>query len=106
MKKAVLKIGGNQYLVSEGQVLEVELIKDTDIKLGKMLELQPLLVIDGSNLNIGKSILETQKVTVEIVETDILVDKKMSIRYKAKKRVHKVQGSRQHHSRIKITSIN
>jgi ribosomal protein L21 len=106
MKKSVLKIGGNQYLVSEGQVLEVELIKGTDIKLGKMLELQPLLVIDGSNVNIGKSILETQKVTVEIIETDILADKKMSIRYKAKKRVHKVHGSRQHHSRIKITSIS
>lgn len=106
MKKAVFKVGGNQYLVSEGQVLDIELIKDMDIKANKKLQFQPLLIIDGNNVNIGMPILESNNLTAEVIEADILADKKMSIRYKAKKRVHKIQGSRQHHSQIKISGIN
>jgi large subunit ribosomal protein L21 len=105
MKKAVFTIGGKQYLVSEGQVLEIELVKDMGRDNNKQIELQPLLVINDTSTLIGKPILSDHKITAEIVQSDLQSDKVTSIRYKSKKRVHKIHGHRQHQSQIKIISI-
>ena len=105
MKKAVLAIGGKQYLVTEGQVLEVELIKDINQKADKKFQLQPLLVIEGTKSYIGKPTLDTYKVNTEIIESKFLSGKVTSIRYKSKKRVHKIHGHRQSLSQIKIIDI-
>ncbi len=101
MKKAVIATGGKQYLVSEGEKLDVELLKGDD----KIVSFEALLVIDGDNVSIGTPIVEKAKVTAEVVEADIKADKVTAIRYKAKKRVHKVHGHRQHHTTIKVTKI-
>jgi ribosomal protein L21 len=45
------------------------------------------------------------KVVAEIVEEDVKADKVTAIRYKAKKRVHKVHGHRQHQTVLKISKI-
>lgn len=100
MKKAVIATGGKQYLVTEGETLEVELLQAD----GKTITFEPLLVIDGEKVSVGTPTV-TAKVTAEVVEEDIKADKVMAIRYKAKKRVHKVHGHRQHHTVIKITKI-
>jgi large subunit ribosomal protein L21 len=100
MKKAVIQTGGKQYLVSEGETLEVELIKSDK----KTAEFEPLLVIDGDNVEVGTPVAKG-KVTAQIVEADVQADKVTSIRYKAKKRVHTVRGHRQHHTVLKITKI-
>lgn len=102
MKKAVIKTGGKQYIVSEGETLEVELLKEA----GKSLDFEPLLVIDGDQVQIGKPSVAKAKVLAEVVESDIQTDKVTSIRYKAKKRVHKVRGHRQHKTVLKITKIS
>lgn len=102
MKKAVISTGGKQYLVSEGETVEVELIKDTK----KTLEFQPLLVVDGDNTSVGRPLIDAAKVNAEVVSPDLQADKVTSIRYKAKKRVHTVRGHRQHHTVIKITKIS
>lgn len=102
MKKAVIQTGGKQYLVSEGETIEVELLKAS----GKSAEFQPLLVIDGETTSIGTPSVDKAKVTAEILEADKQADKVTSIRYKAKKRVHKVRGHRQHHTILKITKIS
>ncbi|HEY1645675.1 MAG TPA: 50S ribosomal protein L21, partial [Candidatus Saccharimonadales bacterium] len=94
--------GGKQYLVSEDETLEVELIKDA----AKTLDFKPLLIIDDQKVSIGKPVLDTSKVSAELVEADKQSEKVVSIRYKAKKRVHKVRGHRQRHSVIKITKIS
>lgn len=101
MKKAIISTGGKQYLVTEGETLDVELIKQTD----KNLELETLLVIDGDKISIGKPALSDIKVKAEIIESDIKAEKVTAIRYKAKKRVHKVHGHRQHHTTLKINKI-
>lgn len=101
MKQAVIKTGGKQYLVKEGETLEVELIKEP----GKTVSFEPLLLIDGEKTQIGKPILDKNKVTAEVVEADIQAEKVTAIRYKAKKRVRKIRGHRQHHTVIKITKI-
>ncbi|HVA11435.1 MAG TPA: 50S ribosomal protein L21 [Candidatus Dormibacteraeota bacterium] len=102
MKKAVIQTGGKQYIVSEGETLEIELIKDS----GKSLDFEPLMVIDDDKIQIGKPLVNQAKVVAEVVESDIQTEKVTSIRYKAKKRVHKVRGHRQHKTVIKIKKIS
>lgn len=101
MKKAVIATGGKQYLVSEGETLEVELLKQE----GKTASFVPLLVIDGDKTTIGTPEVSAAKVTVDIVEPEVKAEKVMAIRYKAKKRVHKVRGHRQRHTLIKVSKI-
>ena len=100
MKKAVIVTGGKQYLVSEGETLEVERIKGAKDKLS----FTPLLVIDGEKVEIGKPEVSGVTVSAKMVE-EIKADKVTSIRYKAKKRVKKVHGHRQVLNKIKIESI-
>lgn len=101
MKKAVIVTGGKQYLVTEGESLKIELLKQE----GKTAHFTPLLVIDGDKTTIGTPEVSGVKVTAEIIEADVQADKVTSIRYKAKKRVHTVRGHRQHQTEIKITKI-
>jgi len=101
MKKAVIATGGKQYLVSEGETLEVELLKGDD----KKVTFTPLLVIDGDTVTVGTPSVDKVKVTAEVVDADVKADKVTAIRYKAKKRVHKVHGHRQHHTVIKVAKI-
>lgn len=101
MKKAVIVTGAKQYLVTEGQEIEVELLKSDKSKL----EFIPLLVIDEKQIEVGKPEVKNATVTAEIITSDIQMDKVTSIRYKAKKRVHTVRGHRQHKTILKISKI-
>ena len=102
MKKAVIATGGKQYLVAEGETVDVELIKDA--KNGKV-SLEALLVIDGDKATVGTPVVKDIKVAASIVEADVQQDKVTSIRYKAKKRVRTVKGHRQRLTTLKIDSI-
>ena len=101
MKKAVIVTGGKQYLVTEGETLQVELLKDA----GKSVTFEPLLVIDGDSVHVGTPNVDKAKVSAEVVNEDVKADKVTSIRYEAKKRVHTVRGHRQRLTEIKITKI-
>lgn len=101
MKKAVIQTGSKQYLVQEGETLTVELLQPE----GKNVVLEPLLVIDGEKVSVGAPFVAAAKVTAEVVSEDVQDDKVMSVRFKAKKRVHKVRGHRQHKTVLKIVSI-
>jgi large subunit ribosomal protein L21 len=100
-KKAVIATGGHQYLVTEGQTLEVELLDPAQ----KDTAFEALLVIDGDNVSVGTPTVTGAKVTADIVEQSVKGEKVVAIRYKAKKRVRKVRGHRQRHAVIKITKI-
>lgn len=100
MKKAVIATGGKQYIVSEGDTLEVELLGSE-----KKVEFKPLLVVDGDKVSVGNPTVNEAKVTADVIEQAVKADKVMAIRYKAKKRVHTVRGHRQQHTQIKITKI-
>jgi len=101
MKKAVIRTGSKQYIVSVGDIIDVEkLIAD------KKVDFEALMLIDDDNIKIGKPVLPSVKVTAEVINQDKLNDKVTSIRYKAKKRVHTVRGHRQHRSVVKIISIS
>lgn len=99
MKKAVISSGGKQYLVAEGDELEIELAGGD-----KKLTFEPLLVISGNTVQVGTPYVAA-KVGADVLEADVAGAKVTAIRYKAKKRVRKVRGHRQRHARIKITKI-
>jgi len=101
MKKAVIATGGKQYVVAEGETLSVELLHADD----KKVSFEPLLVIEGDSVTVGTPVVAKAKVDAEVVEEDVKADKVTAIRYKAKKRVHKLHGHRQHQTTIKITKI-
>jgi large subunit ribosomal protein L21 len=101
MKKAVISTGGHQYLVGEGETLEVELLPN-----GKDATFEALLLIDGDKVTVGAPVLDGVKVAADIVDQNFKADKVIAIRYKAKKRVRKVRGHRQQLTRIKISKIS
>ena len=100
-KKAVIKTGGKQYLVSEGDTLNVELLKDA----GKSVTFEVLTLIDGDTITVGTPNVDKVTVTADVVAADVQADKVTSIRYKAKKRVRTVRGHRQHQTTLKVTKI-
>jgi large subunit ribosomal protein L21 len=101
MKKAVIVVKGHQYLVAEKQKLEVELVGDE-----KTLKFEPLLIVDGDNVQVGQPLVKGASVEAKVLETMVKAAKVTAIRYKAKKRVNKVRGHRQQHSVIEITKIS
>ena len=101
MKKAVVLIGGKQYVVAEKETLRVDLLPEGT----KELETGALLVIDGEKTLVGTPEVEGVKVSAKVVEEEVAGDKIRVIRYHSKKRVHKEAGHRQKYSLIEITSI-
>ncbi len=102
MKKAVIRTGSKQYLVAEGDILDIDKLNSDK----KKIDFEALMVIDGEKISVGTPIVDAAKVSADIIETDKLGEKKTSVRYKAKKRVHTVHGHRQHLTTIKITKIS
>jgi large subunit ribosomal protein L21 len=100
MSKAVIATGGKQYIVTEGETLNVELLGTDE----KQVTFEPLLVIDGDNVSVGAPAVSGIKVTADVLD-EVRNDKVTSIRYKAKKRVHKLHGHRQRMTAIKISKI-
>lgn len=101
MKKAVIASGGKQYLVSEGETVAVELLNGES----KTVSFEPLLVMDDQKTSIGNPVVDDAKVNAEVIGQNEKADKVTSVRYKAKKRVHKIHGHRQHQTILKITKI-
>ena len=99
--KAVVKISGKQYLVSEKESLLVDLLPEGT----KELTLDALLVIDGDKIKVGTPTVKGSSVKAKVVEAEVKGDKLRVIRYKSKKRVHKEAGHRQKYTKIEITSI-
>ena len=101
MKKAVVKIGGKQYIATEKETLLVDLLQEGT----KELALDALLVIDGDKTTVGTPTVKGVKVAAKVVDEKVAGEKVRVIRYKSKKRVHKETGHRQKYSKIEITSI-
>lgn len=104
MKFAVIQTGGKQYLVKEGQSLKIEKIAGAK---GDQAIFDKVLLIandDGSELRIGKPLVEGAKVEAEILEQG-RGHKVMIIKYKRKVRYHRRKGHRQEFTKVKIVKI-
>lgn len=101
MKKAVILVGGKQYVVSEKETLRVDLLPAGT----KELETDALLVIDGDDVKVGTPTVAGVKVSAKVKTEEVKGDKIRVIRYHSKKRVHTETGHRQKYSEIEITKI-
>jgi len=99
--KAVVKIGGKQYIVSEKETLLVDRLPDGT----KELSLDVLMLVDGDKSSVGTPLVKGASVKAKVVDEEVKGEKLRVIRYKAKKRVHKEIGHRQKYSRIEIVKI-
>jgi large subunit ribosomal protein L21 len=100
---AVIKTGGKQYLVKEGQTLNVELLKE---EAGAKIEFNALLVADekGEDVKLGAPTVAGAKVSATVVE-DGKAKKVSVIKYKPKVRYRRNVGHRQPFTKIQIEKI-
>jgi large subunit ribosomal protein L21 len=101
MSYAIVKVGGKQYRVEEGQSILVDRMRADE---GDKVDLQPLLFADGD-----KSLLdsgELGKVTVQAVVTGHERGKKIhGLKFKPKRGYKRRYGARSHLTRLEISSI-
>lgn len=101
MKKAVIECGGVQHLVEKGDELTVNFLGTND----KTVSFTPLMIVDGSDSVVDTKKLKDMKVSAKVEESELQGGKVISLRYKAKKRVHTKRGHRQKLTKIQITSV-
>lgn len=97
---AIIKCGGKQYKVQEGDILNVDkLSKDAK----EIIEITDVLAVNDGELKIGASIVNA-KVTAEVINEGR--DKKVVIYKKRRRKDSKLKrGFRRSFTRIKITKI-
>src|SRR4030043_820501 len=101
MSYAIIRTGGKQYKVTEGQALSVERLaveKDRPVDFREVL----LLVEDGK-VKIGQPVLD-EKVTAKVVD-QIKGEKIDVFKYKAKTGYHRKVGHRQQLTKVLIEKI-
>ena len=98
---AIVKTGGKQYKVADGDLVKVEKIEG---EAGTSVSLSPILVVDGASVTSDSDALAKVTVSAEIVEQT--KGPKIRIhKYKNKTGYHKRQGHRQKLTVVKITGI-
>lgn len=98
---AIVKTGGKQYKVAEGDIVKVEKI---DGAPGSTVSLPVALVVDGANLTTDADALAKVSVDAEVVE-HVKGPKIRIHKFKNKTGYHKRQGHRQPLTVIKVTGI-
>ena len=102
MAYAIIKTGGRQYRVAEGDTIDVDLL---DAEVGKTTAFGDVLLhADGDRLTHGDPLISGAKVTAEVVEQR--KDKKVvAFKFKRRKGYHRTVGHRRKLTRVKIKSI-
>jgi len=102
MAFAIIKTGGRQYRVAEGDTIDVDLL---ETEPGKQVVIAEVLMhADGDQLTHGAPI-DGAKVTAEVIEQR--KDKKVvAYKFKRRKGYHRTVGHRRKLTRLKIKSIN
>ena len=99
---AVIKTGGKQYRVQQGDVIFVEKI-DAQADEAVTFE-EVLLVNDGDATKIGTPVVEGAKVEANVVKNG-KAKKIYVMKYKPKKNEKKKIGHRQPYTKVQITKI-
>ena len=99
---AVIKTGGKQYKVSEGEKLKIEKL---EVDPGKKVTFKEvLMVVEGDNVQVGSPLVEKASVEAKVISQG--KGKKVNIlKFKRRKHSMKQQGHRQLFTEIKIGKI-
>jgi large subunit ribosomal protein L21 len=102
MATAVIRTGGQQYRVSEGETVKVEKLAGEP---GSKVEFSEVLAIAGGDSpKIGKPLVSGAKVEGEIV-TQGRGDKIIVFKFRRRKKYRRKNGHRQSFTAVRITSI-
>ena len=100
---AIVRTGGKQYKVAQGDVLFVEKLEANE---GDVVTLDQVLAVAGENgLTVGAPVVEGATVTAKVVAQG-KAKKVIVYKYKAKKDYRRKQGHRQPYTKLVIESIN
>jgi len=98
---AIFEDGGKQYKVSAGDIISLEKM---DVNDGDKISFrQVLLTADAAKVEVGAPFVDTV-IEAKVVRT-YRGEKIRVVKYKSKKRYHKVQGHRQSYTEVEILSI-
>ena len=102
MAYAIIKTGGRQFRVAEGDTIDVDLL---DVEPGKIATFgDVLLFADGKDVTQGNPVIAGAKVTAEVLEQR--KDKKViAFKYRRRKGYHRTVGHRRKLTRVKVKSI-
>ena len=98
---AVIRTGGKQERVEEGQTLSVELLGASD---GDEVTFDPILLVDGETVVTNRDELASAKVAARVVG-EVKGPKIKGFTYKPKTRGRRAWGHRQRYTTIEITGI-
>ncbi|AKQ33847.1 50S ribosomal protein L21 [Candidatus Coxiella mudrowiae] len=99
---AIIRTGGKQYWVTEGQTLKIEKLAQD---IGASVKFDDILLIgEGDELHIGSPQVKGAQVTAEIVDQG-RVSKINIIKFKRRKHHMKRMGHRQDFTTVKVTGI-
>jgi len=102
-KLAVIKTGGKQYKVGEGDKLKIEKLpkkEGADIGFSEVM-----LYTDGKVVDVGTPFLKNVKVMAKVLRQD-KAPKVVVYKYKKRKRYSKKKGHRQPFTEVEITKIS
>lgn len=100
---AVIKSGGKQHRVVEGERLKVELLK---VEPGQTITIEDvLMVVNGTDIKIGSPLVAGAKVQAEILGHG-RHDKIRIVKFRRRKHYRKQAGHRQYYTELKITGIS
>lgn len=98
---AIIRTGGKQYKVSEGDEIKIEKL---DREVGDKVEFEVLMLCGEEGVKVGKPVVEGASAKAEVVSQG--KGKKVIVfKYKPKKDSRKKQGHRQPYTTVKINSI-
>ncbi len=101
MAHAVIRTGGKQYRVTEGETIAVDKLAGDP---GTKIEFGEVLLLSGDTAKIGKPMVAGAKVSAEIVAQEL--DEKLVIfKFKRRKKYRRKKGHRQQLTSVKITGI-
>ena len=99
---AVIKTGGKQYTVREGDNLRVESL---DVEAGATIDFDVLMLGDDDGVKIGSPLVEGAKVTASVAG-DGRHPKITIIKFRRRKHYRRQAGHRQNYTEINITGIS
>ena len=99
---AVIKTGGKQYRVNEGDRLRVEKLEGA---VGDFVQLPEVLMLGGETVSIGKPLVAGAKVSAQIIGQG-LGKKIIVFKMRRRKRYRRKNGHRQPFTELRVTSIS
>lgn len=99
---AIIKTGGKQYKVSEGDTIYIEKLKQEEGK--EVIFDEILLISSDSELSVGQPFLPNAKVSATVIKHG-KSKKVLMMKYRPKKDLHKKRGHRQEYTSVKIDKI-